>query len=341
MYLVRSDLTMAKYFKILLCVLALGLTPSMSFASDSETDSEGNDGVSSFETAKKYLRDDVYPENQTTVYCGCPYNKIEIKRDYESEKQAAIEKHLLYNWDSMEGFTFPTYEEWSKQPKRYTLEPDLKACGYEPKGSGVRARRVEWEHAFPASHLGKEIAAWHEGHDSCVTSYREVRVCERLSSGKIECTTKVYEPKAYKGRSCASKVSPQFRRMESDLHNLYPSVGEANGYRSNLPYGIVPGEPREFGKCDFEIANGVAEPTEAVRGELARTYFYLQNAYPSFVSIDPSMIKMLRSWDNSDPVDEWECKRNQLIKSIQGNSNPFVDEACINAGIFSSEDQDL
>lgn len=36
--------------------------------------------------------------------------------------------------------------------------------------------------------------------------------------------------------------------MEADLHNLTPAVGELNGDRSNLPYGIVKGEPREYGE---------------------------------------------------------------------------------------------
>jgi hypothetical protein len=30
------------------------------------------------------------------------------------------------------------------------------------------------------------------------------------------------------------------------------------------------------------------------------------------------------AWNNLDPVDDWEKKRNERIAKIQGNSNPYV-----------------
>ena len=41
--------------------------------------------------------------------------------------------------------------------------------------------------------------------------------------------------------------------MESDLHNLFPSIGEVNGDRSNYIFGEIPGESRVYGQCDIEI----------------------------------------------------------------------------------------
>ncbi|MAI07282.1 MAG: endonuclease I, partial [Alphaproteobacteria bacterium TMED87] len=35
-------------------------------------------------------------------------------------------------------------------------------------------------------------------------------------------------------------------------------------------------------------------------------------------------------WNKTDPVDEWECRRAGLIKSIQGSSNPVVEADCLN-----------
>lgn len=325
---------MNKFFYALLFSLCFAITPC-------ESDENETESIDSFEEAKKVLRDKIYPQRQVSIYCGCTYNKVEVERDYEKEKAAAYENHLLYNWDSPVGFTFPSLEDWQKQPKRYQLVPDHKSCGFEPKGTGVRANRIEWEHVMPASHIGEKISAWTEGHPDCVTKYREVRFCERTSTGEIQCTTKIYQPSTYKGRSCASKVSPQFRRMEGDLHNLYPSVGEVNGFRSNLPFGIIDGETQEFGQCDFEYNREMAEPAANVRGEIARTYFYMAEAYPTFISLDNTTRQLMLDWGKSDPVNEWECKRNRLIATLQGNSNPFVDQACIEAGFLNGQDSDL
>ena len=68
--------------------------------------------------------------------------------------------------------------------------------------------------------------------------------------------------------------------MESDLYNLVPAVGEINGLRSNYSFAMIPGEKRAFGKCDMEIENRKAEPPPDKRGNIARTYFYMDWVYP-------------------------------------------------------------
>ena len=95
--------------------------------------------------------------------------------------------------------------------------------------------------------------------------------------------------------------------MESDLHNLVPAVGELNGDRSNLPFSMIEGEPREYGACDFEVnlAADRVEPRPEVRGNIARTYFYMSSTYGL-------------------PISE-ERERNRRITAIQGNVNPFVE----------------
>ena len=68
--------------------------------------------------------------------------------------------------------------------------------------------------------------------------------------------------------------------MQSDMHNLVPAIGELNGLRSNYSFAMLPGEERRFGDCDMEIADGKAEPPPTVRGDIARSYFYMDAAYP-------------------------------------------------------------
>ena len=109
--------------------------------------------------------------------------------------------------------------------------------------------------------------------------------------------------------------------MQSDLYNLQPAIGEVNGLRSNYQIGIINGENREFGKCDIEISNKVVEPTERIRGDFARTYLYMQNAYPNYIKFNNNIQKLIKKWDKDDPVDDWECLRAKKIQEFQGNLN--------------------
>jgi len=135
--------------------------------------------------------------------------------------------------------------------------------GYEPKNTWKRAYRIEWEHIVPAYEFGHNFPEWKTGNPACVSS----------------------KGKPYKGRKCAQKVQLKFRYMQADMYNLVPAVGEINGLRSNYPYGIIPGEKREFGSFDMEIENRLAEPPPDKRRNIARTYFYMEQAYPKYMKI--------------------------------------------------------
>ena len=140
--------------------------------------------------------------------------------------------------------------------------------------------------------------------------------------------------KPFKGRNCARKVAPKFRYMESDLYNLVPAVGEINGLRSNYSFAMIPGEKRQFGNCDMEIEGRKAEPPSEKRGDIARTYFYMDWAYPGHGIISKKNRKLFKAWNKGDPVDEWECERSRRIEGIQGNENSFVKKACVERGMW-------
>ena len=83
------------------------------------------------------------------------------------------------------------------------------------------------------------------------------------------------------------------------------------------------------GNC-FEIA-------DYLKGDLARSYFYLSTAYWNQWSccdtvgtngsyMKPWMEDDMRSWHKSDPVDSDEQERNNMIyTNFQHNRNPFID----------------
>ena len=85
---------------------------------------------------------------------------------------------------------------------------------------------------------------------------------------------------------------------------------------------------REFGKCDVEIKNKKIEPKESIRGEIARTYLYMDSVYPGRGIISKKNRKLFDAWNKSDPVDDWECERAKRIERIQGNRNEVVMRDC-------------
>ncbi|MBT5230789.1 MAG: deoxyribonuclease I [Methylococcales bacterium] len=184
--------------------------------------------------------------------------------------------------------------------KRNKLEPRFKFCGYEArvpitkKGkNNARAKRIEWEHVMPAWVFGHQRGCWQSG-----------------------------------GRKNCSKSDRVFKLMESDLHNLVPAVGELNGDRSNFRFAMVPGEPRKYGACDFEVdfKGRKAEPPEGIRGDISRIYFYMAKKYK--LKLSKSQKQLFNAWDKLDPVSPWECRRDGLITGSQGNSNSYVSEKC-------------
>lgn len=188
---------------------------------------------------------------------------------------------------------------------------DPKPCGYVPEKNYDRAMRLEWEHAVPAHAFGRSFDVWENGHRECVSQGGE----------------------PFRGRPCARKMEPEFAFMEADMYNLFPSVGELNDKRANYSMGMVPGEERRFGACDFEIADRRVEPRPEVRGDIARTYLYMDLAYPGHGIVSKSQRKMFERWDQRDPVDRWECERARRIAAIQKNVNQVVHAACQEKGL--------
>jgi len=190
---------------------------------------------------------------------------------------------------------------------------DPTECGYIPKNDNIRAHRIEWEHIVPASHFGQWRYCW----------------MQRKEKFKDQCQNKT-------NRQCCGKVDPEFRQMESDMHNLWPAIGELNAIRSNFEYDIIPEEARNYGKCDFEVmyynsrfdefSINMIEPPPAARGIIARAYKYMMNTYNIMTSCRTETL--MDVWDHDFPPTPEECYRNLKILEIQGNDNPFITKKC-------------
>jgi len=192
----------------------------------------------------------------------------------------------------------------------------IRECGYRPQKDPKRATRLEWEHVVPAENFGRAFVEWREGSPECV------------SRGK-----------KYKGRKCAEK-NPEFRRMEADLYNLWPEIGELNGLRSNFSMAelgaekeFAGGHEGRFGKCAVKIEDRKFEPMPAAKGRVARVHQYMNLVYPGRGIISDKNEKLFAAWSKLHPVDEWECARASKIKEIQGNSNPILESLCAKRGL--------
>ncbi|WP_462382524.1 endonuclease [Pseudomonas sp. Marseille-QA0892] len=165
---------------------------------------------------------------------------------------------------------------------------DFGSCGYQTRKQQNRAERIEWEHIVPAQTFGQQRQCWQKG-----------------------------------GRKNCIADDPVFRVMEANLFNLYPSVGEVNGDRSNFNYGVVAGAS-EYGQCrtkvDFKART--AEPRDEVKGLVARVTFYMFDRYG--LNMSRQQQQLLMAWDKQFPVTAWERQRDGRIAAIMGHHNPFV-----------------
>ncbi|AWH90389.1 deoxyribonuclease I [Buchnera aphidicola (Melanaphis sacchari)] len=172
--------------------------------------------------------------------------------------------------------------------------PDLSSCGYKIRKNKNRATRIEWEHVVPSWQFGHEKQCWKKG-------------------GRKKCLkNKLYQ------------------KIEFDLHNLQPVIGEINSDRSNFIYSELNNNFQEYGKCTMKIdfKKKLAEPPERSKGAIARTYFYMLKRYNIKLSMNEKLL--FKKWDIKFPVTKWECIRENLIFHKQGNHNNYVYKKCLN-----------
>ena len=105
----------------------------------------------------------------------------------------------------------------------------------------------------------------------------------------------------------------------SDLQNLKPANPSVNSSRGNKYY-------------DNATTSVSYEPRDEVKGDLARILLYMWTMYDylELVDTNPSTYEMalltvLLSWHETDPVDDFERNRNEVIYSYQNNRNPYID----------------
>ena len=113
----------------------------------------------------------------------------------------------------------------------------------------------------------------------------------------------------------------------ADLHHIRPAEAGVNSSRGNKAYGV---------------GGSYYEPKDSVKGDVARIILYVHVRWGSdwgatnitsvFQSVD-----VLLEWCENDPVDTWEMGRNEVVQSIQGNRNVFIDYPELAWQMYSKE----
>ena len=120
-------------------------------------------------------------------------------------------------------------------------------------------------------------------------------------------------------RQC-KRNNPNYNSMVSDLHNIVPSDSYFEFKRKNTFFGTLD-DTVEPNSCGIRHKHYVLEPSDRLKGDIARILLYMHQQYNLPLNTN---LSLLRLWNKADKPDAAEKKRDLAIKEIQGNSNPFI-----------------
>ena len=138
----------------------------------------------------------------------------------------------------------------------------------------------------------------------------------------------------------------------TDLHAIRPVDNTINSARSDRDFDNADSQHSECTDCNYSW--DAWEPPNEIKGDLARSLFYMDLRYdgfgnePNLTLVDtytsPSAVNgtfgvkcTLFSWHISDPVSIEERARNDRVEIYQGNRNPFVDRPGFVQKIWSDD----
>lgn len=143
-----------------------------------------------------------------------------------------------------------------------------------------RARRIEWEHIMPAHNFGQHLPCWRKG-------------------GRKECQN-----------------DTTFKKMEGDLQNLAPAIGEVNGDRSNYRYAESTKDMQftQYGNCKVftDFKGKRFYPANYSKGWIARSYLYMSKTYN--VRLSDQERRLMEAWDKQYPMSEREKEYRDFAK---------------------------
>ena len=203
-------------------------------------------------------------------------------------------------WPQDGQVTYPTYEDARRifWKKLYPQGGTELYCGVSfdaDRRAAVPGQTLSVEHAFPA---------------------------DAIAETEPGCTN----------RSCKAV---RVQRAMADLQNLWPALQKVNSSRGRMRFGNLPQDVKarfpDFCPA-FRRGSGadtLVEPRDAVKGDVARSLVYMHFVYRLPLEEAVSDRDLLLDWMSLDPPDDAEVRRNSLIGTLQGATNPLLDAAFI------------
>lgn len=149
-----------------------------------------------------------------------------------------------------------------------------------------------------------------------IVGYVDRAQCQDLTDPNMSFNTEHTWPQSLFGSS---------EPMKSDMFHLYPTDETANGKRSNYPFAVVANPTWSNGGSKFDQNNGIFEPRDAHKGEVARAMFYFVTRYQNYSNFLNVQESILRQWHYQFLPTAIEEKRCDDIQFYQKNRNPFID----------------
>jgi len=124
----------------------------------------------------------------------------------------------------------------------------------------------------------------------------------------------------------------------TDAHHIRPTDVSVNSARGNLDFDMGGTPLPEAPGCKKD--NDSFEPRDEVKGDVARMLFYMAVRYEggdgvadlelvdhvnTYPNPEHGKLQQLLDWHLTDPPDEFELNRHEVIYSYQENRNPFID----------------
>ena len=121
-------------------------------------------------------------------------------------------------------------------------------------------------------------------------------------------------------RQCANKSG--YSQVADDMHNMYPVVRSTDLDRRGTLFGDLPDDV-ETRECGYQLSFQTFDPPDHAKGNVARAmiYMHMQHKLPLIGPLD-----LYQRWNQADPPDAEEKRRNDAIAELQGNRNPYIDK---------------
>jgi len=247
----------------------------------------------------------------------------------------------------------------------YTLKTQLKEI-IDANNDGLTTEYIHNPQTYDAMDpfmASNDLDVFYENDNTILDIYSENPIATdpyNFTPVTNECGNYTAEGDCYNKEHVVPKsVFNEAMPMYADGHNLLPTDGRVNGFRSNYPFGQVDDTQlisqsgisnptmngsKLGGNLDSGYSAGytgtVFEPIDEFKGDIARIYFYFATRYEdniaawnSYAMFDGSsnkvftdtFLSILLTWHQNDPVSQKEIDRNNALFTHQKNRNPYVD----------------